>query len=137
MSSDLPPQPSSMASSAVLSTPSDPDSPPNSNSRNNNTTTTSGNSSAPVVLYTPPTAVSLLRSAAINLFLPFINGLMLGFGELFAHEIAFRLGWSGTNVFPLSRRSGSHPAAPGVEVVENSFEKRRRSGMLQDLTSLE
>ncbi|KAJ6256622.1 hypothetical protein Dda_8487 [Drechslerella dactyloides] len=136
MSSDLPPQPSSMASSAVLSTPSDPDS-PNSNNRNNHTTTTSGNS-APLVLYSPPTALSLLRSAAINLFLPFINGLMLGFGELFAHEIAFRLGWSGTNVFPLSRRTGSHPAAPGVEVVENSFEKRRRGGgMLQDLTSLE
>jgi hypothetical protein len=30
--------------------------------------------------------------------LPFINGLMLGFGELFAHEAAFRLGWGGTKV---------------------------------------
>lgn len=25
---------------------------------------------------------------------------MLGFGELFAHEIAFRLGWGGTRVWP-------------------------------------
>lgn len=53
---------------------------------------------SPVILYTPPTYWSLLRGAAINLVLPFVNGLMLGFGELFAHEIAFRLGWSGTKV---------------------------------------
>ncbi|EPS38979.1 hypothetical protein H072_7261 [Dactylellina haptotyla CBS 200.50] len=129
------PQPSSLASSAVLSAPSDPDS---SSNTNNAQTSPSNSSSAPLILYTPPTFISLVRSAAINLFLPFVNGLMLGFGELFAHEIAFRLGWSGTNVFPLSRRSHSHAAAPGIEIVENSFEKRRRSGGdLQDLTSLE
>lgn len=40
----------------------------------------------------------LLRGAAINLLLPFVNGLMLGFGELFANELAFRFGWSGTKV---------------------------------------
>lgn len=65
-------------------------------------------SSSPVILYTPPTIWGLMRGAAINLVLPFINGLMLGFGELFAHEIAFRLGWSGTKVShkstPLTRR---------------------------------
>lgn len=55
-------------------------------------------SSSPVILYAPPTIWSLLRGAAINVLLPFINGLMLGFGELFAHEAAFRLGWSGTKV---------------------------------------
>lgn len=55
-------------------------------------------SAAPLILYSPPTVWGLVRGAAINLFLPFINGLMLGFGELFAHEIAFRLGWSGTKV---------------------------------------
>ena len=53
---------------------------------------------SPVILYTPPTLWSLFRGVAINLFLPFVNGLMLGFGELFAHEVAFRLGWSGTKV---------------------------------------
>lgn len=57
-----------------------------------------GSSDSPLVLYRPPTLVGLLRTAAINLVLPFINGLMLGFGELFAHEIAFRLGWGGTRV---------------------------------------
>lgn len=51
-----------------------------------------------LILYAPPTFWSLLRGAAINLFLPFVNGLMLGFGELFAHEAAFRLGWGGTKV---------------------------------------
>ena len=55
-------------------------------------------SSSPLILYSPPTIWGLLRGAAINLLLPFINGLMLGFGELLAHEAAFRLGWSGTKV---------------------------------------
>ena len=55
-------------------------------------------SSPAVILYQPPTVWSLFRGAAINLFLPFINGMMLGFGELFAHEAAFRLGWSNTRV---------------------------------------
>ncbi len=55
-------------------------------------------SSSPLILYSPPTIWSLIRGAAINLLLPFVNGLMLGFGELLAHEAAFRLGWSGTKV---------------------------------------
>jgi hypothetical protein len=52
----------------------------------------------PMILYSPPTIWSVFRGAAINLILPFVNGLMLGFGELFAHEAAFRLGWSKTKV---------------------------------------
>lgn len=55
-------------------------------------------SGSPVILYKPPTIWSLVRGTAINLLLPFINGMMLGFGELFAHEAAFRLGWGGTKV---------------------------------------
>lgn len=58
----------------------------------------SSTSSSPLILYKPPTFWSILRGAAINLVLPFVNGLMLGFGELFAHEAAYRLGWSGTKV---------------------------------------
>lgn len=58
----------------------------------------SSSRSPPMILYTPPTIWGLLRGAAINLLLPFVNGLMLGFGELFAHEAAFRLGWGGTKV---------------------------------------
>ncbi|EMR10271.1 hypothetical protein PNEG_01537 [Pneumocystis murina B123] len=33
---------------------------------------------------------SLIRSSLINMFLPFINGVFLGFGEIFAHEISIR-----------------------------------------------
>lgn len=60
--------------------------------------TSPASSGSPVILYRPPTIWSLLRGTAINLLLPFINGMMLGFGELFAHEAAFRLGWGGTKV---------------------------------------
>lgn len=41
---------------------------------------------------------SFLASLSINLVLPFINGLMLGFGELIAHEVGFRYNWFGANV---------------------------------------
>lgn len=58
----------------------------------------SSSSSSPLILYKPPTLWGLLRGAAINLLLPFVNGLMLGFGELVANEAAYRLGWSGTKV---------------------------------------
>ena len=64
-------------------------------------------SSTPLILYKPPTLWGLVRGAAINLLLPFVNGLMLGFGELVANEVAFRLGWSGTKVsLDLSRSKG-------------------------------
>ncbi|KAF2860021.1 putative mitochondrial import protein [Piedraia hortae CBS 480.64] len=89
--------------------------------------------SSPLILYHPPTLWGLLRGAAINLVLPFVNGLMLGFGELFAHEAAFRLGWGGTRVFPSSRRVG-----PGVIMREDPIERRRRDGEELDMyTSLE
>ncbi|KAE8134833.1 outer membrane protein TOM13-domain-containing protein [Aspergillus pseudotamarii] len=87
-------------------------------------------SSSPLILYKPPTIWSILRGAAINLVLPFVNGLMLGFGELFAHEAAFRLGWSGTKIFPTYRR----PAGPGLEVREVPS---RRNNSLRDTASLE
>ncbi|EMF12304.1 TOM13-domain-containing protein [Sphaerulina musiva SO2202] len=92
--------------------------------------------SSPMILYSPPTFWSILRGAAINLLLPFVNGLMLGFGELFAHEAAFRLGWSNTKVFP-NHRIG-HTVGPGVEIKEDPIERRRRNGQEMDVyTSLE
>ncbi|KAH6658728.1 outer membrane protein TOM13-domain-containing protein [Truncatella angustata] len=93
----------------------------------------SSSSSTPLILYKPPTMWGLIRGAAINLFLPFVNGMMLGFGELFAHEAAFRLGWSGTKVFPLSRRT-AHPIGPGIEIREK---RSQPTPDLQDLTSME
>ncbi|KAF2207185.1 hypothetical protein CERZMDRAFT_63018 [Cercospora zeae-maydis SCOH1-5] len=92
--------------------------------------------SSPMILYSPPTFWSILRGAAINLLLPFVNGLMLGFGELFAHEAAFRLGWSNTKVFP-NHRIGQK-VGPGVEIKDDPIERRRRSGREMDAyTSLE
>lgn len=46
---------------------------------------------------------SLLCKGAINFVLPFINGIMLGFGEILAHEIGFRYGFIGARVFPVRR----------------------------------
>lgn len=47
----------------------------------------------------------ILRKGAINLVLPFINGVMLGFGEIFAHEIGFRYGFFGARVYPPRRQA--------------------------------
>lgn len=82
----IPSDTESYAQSHELSTTNEDSSSPPSSSR------------SPLILYQPPTIFGLLRTAAINLVLPFINGLMLGFGELFAHEAAYRLGWGGTRV---------------------------------------
>ena len=95
---DEPPSPPQDLSASGLTIPSDSEpysslSPPSSSPPQS-----SNNNEQPVIIYRPPTFWSLLRGAAINLLLPFVNGLMLGFGELFAHEFAFRLGWSQTNV---------------------------------------
>lgn len=46
---------------------------------------------------------TILRKSSINLILPFINGMMLGFGEILAHEIGFRYNWAGANVQPPRR----------------------------------
>ncbi|MCJ1357509.1 MAG: hypothetical protein MMC33_007505 [Icmadophila ericetorum] len=121
---------------SALTIPSDSE---NYSSGNNELSSPSppSSSSSPMILYTPPTIWGLLRGAAINLLLPFINGLMLGFGELIAHEAAFRLGWSGTRIFPVGRAS-SRPMGPGIEVRDNPAETRRRADAeLEDLTSLE
>ncbi|KAF2721072.1 TOM13-domain-containing protein [Polychaeton citri CBS 116435] len=93
-------------------------------------------SSSPLILYSPPTFWSILRGAGINIFLPFINGLMLGFGELFAHEAAYRLGWGGTKIFPSHRNSRT--IGPGVEMREDPITRKRRNGEeLDAYTSLE
>ncbi|KAF2497112.1 TOM13-domain-containing protein [Lophium mytilinum] len=94
-------------------------------------------SSSPLILYSPPTIWGLVRGAAINLVLPFINGLMLGFGELIAHEVAYQFGWAGTKIFP-SSRSDSRTIGPGVEMRPDPIERKRRSGEEMDAyTSLE
>ncbi|KAH8731963.1 outer membrane protein TOM13-domain-containing protein [Phaeosphaeriaceae sp. PMI808] len=101
-----------------------------------NPESSTASSSTPLILYSPPTLWGLIRGAGINLFLPFVNGLMLGFGELVANEIAFRFGWSGTKIFPSHREA--RRVGPGVEVRADPVERRRRSGQEMDMyTSLE
>lgn len=80
---------------STMTVPSDSE---NYSANHEMSSSTHSNESSPIILYKPPSVWGLLRGAAINLFLPFVNGLMLGFGELFAHEAAFRLGWSNTKV---------------------------------------
>jgi hypothetical protein len=90
---------------SALTIPSDSE---NYSANNELSSSPGSSSSSPLILYKPPTFWSLLRGAAINLLLPFVNGLMLGLGELLAHEAAFRLGWSGTKVrLLLHRLAGS------------------------------
>jgi hypothetical protein len=39
---------------------------------------------------------ALFSSLAINLLLPFVNGVMLGFGEIFAKDVVLKwFGWGG------------------------------------------
>ena len=104
MSGDAPGPRQDLAESS-MTIPSDSE---NYSSGNHNDLSPSppSSSTSPMILYTPPTIWGLLRGAAINLLLPFVNGLMLGFGELFAHEAAFRLGWSGTKVKYTTSHSG-------------------------------
>lgn len=47
--------------------------------------------------YRNPTFVWILKSTAINFILPFFNGVMMGFGEIFANEVMFKYGWFGFN----------------------------------------
>ncbi|KAI5962660.1 uncharacterized protein KGF55_003736 [Candida pseudojiufengensis] len=47
--------------------------------------------------------IDILKKSSINIILPFINGMMLGFGEILAHEIGFRYNWIGAKVEPVRR----------------------------------
>jgi hypothetical protein len=90
--SDISPSP--LAESGIT-IPSDSE---NYDANHESSTSSPASSASPLVLYKTPSLWGLVRGAAINLLLPFVNGLMLGFGELVANEAAFRLGWSGTKV---------------------------------------
>ncbi len=55
--------------------------------------------------------LSITRRILINLAIPFINGIMLGFGEIFAHEIGVAYGWRQSRV---SIRGLTAVFAPGL-----------------------
>ncbi|AGO10003.1 AaceriAAR013Wp [[Ashbya] aceris (nom. inval.)] len=55
--------------------------------------------------------LSVAGSCSINLLLPFLNGLMLGFGELLAHELSWKFSWfdkernRGYRIYPEARKT--------------------------------
>ena len=57
-------------------------------------------------LSTKTRVLAVLSSLAINMLLPFVNGVMLGFGEIFAKEVV--IGWFGW------KKPGSTAANVGV-----------------------
>ncbi|KAF7503381.1 hypothetical protein GJ744_003903 [Endocarpon pusillum] len=126
--------------SEAFSSISPPSTSPPQSSNNNNNNDNNGSHEQKVVIYGRPTIWSLVRGAAINLLLPFVNGMMLGLGELLAHEIAFRWGWGTTQIFP-KHRSSARTVGPGVEMRDDPVERRKRQGGidpdLMDATSLE
>lgn len=56
-----------------------------------------------VLPYTRINMWEVVNKSAINLVLPFINGFMLGWGEILAHEVGFRYQWFGAKVNPPRR----------------------------------
>ncbi|KAF9183367.1 Mitochondrial inner membrane protein oxa1 [Haplosporangium sp. Z 767] len=57
------------------------------------------------------TIIMLCKATAINFLLPFVNGVFLGFGEICAHELAYRWGW--TNSAHVVKVPGRQPANAG------------------------
>jgi len=61
---------------------------------------------------------AFLSSLAVNLFLPFVNGVMLGFGEIFAKEIV--MGWLGW------KNSGPAHSVANIGIRPSPREERQR-----------
>ncbi|KUL92130.1 hypothetical protein ZTR_02215 [Talaromyces verruculosus] len=117
---------------SAITVPSDSE---NYSANNELSSSPPSSSSSPVILYKPPTLWGLLRGTAINVLLPFVNGLMLGLGELIAHEAAFRLGWTNTKIFPTYRRTT--PVGPGIELREIRDRRTDPHANVGDAASLE
>ena len=58
--------------------------------------------------------LALLSSVAINVLLPFVNGVMLGFGEIFAKNLVGWLGWKVPGRASASTSRGPGRTASGV-----------------------
>ncbi|KAI0635693.1 hypothetical protein C8Q77DRAFT_1155466 [Trametes polyzona] len=60
-------------------------------------------------------ALALLSSIAINVLLPFVNGVMLGFGEIFAKNVVVRwIGWKIPRTASAASQQGSGRVATNV-----------------------
>lgn len=59
-------------------------------------------------LSTKTRVIALLGSVTINLFLPFVNGVMMGFGEIFAENVLWKwFGWTKSRNSRIGRGTGS------------------------------
>jgi hypothetical protein len=65
-----------------------------------------------VPFYRHPKFISFFQVFTMNFVFPFINGVMLGFGEICANELAFRMGWFGMRNLPLVGRRNVIPLGP-------------------------
>src|SRR4051812_9732785 len=65
-----------------------------------------------VPFYRHPKFISFLQIFTVNFVFPFINGVMLGFGEICANELAFRMGWFGIRNLPLTGGRNAIPLGP-------------------------
>lgn len=59
------------------------------------------------VALVPSPAVGILQKLGVNLLIPFINGICLGFGEIFAHEFGLWWGWRGATVYDPEKKQMS------------------------------
>lgn len=53
----------------------------------------------------------VIKRLSVNLFIPFINGIMLGFGEIFAHELGLIWGWRSAKVYDPAAYPATNPRA--------------------------
>lgn len=66
-------------------------------------------------------ALALISSLAINMFLPFVNGVMLGFGEIFARNVlAPWIGWKSVVNPQGTRTLRSKPVSPAEQKLTST-----------------
>ncbi|SCW03497.1 LAFE_0G11782g1_1 [Lachancea fermentati] len=94
-------------------------------SSSSNTVSTVGGISFSKILY-------FTGTCSINLILPFVNGLMLGFGELIAHEISWKFNWFGKSnkgykIYPESRKLA---ALKEQQIADQEAVEKKSDGFL-------
>lgn len=53
----------------------------------------------------------IIKRLSINIFIPFINGIMLGFGEIIAHELGLFCGWRSARPYDPTVYPATNPRA--------------------------
>lgn len=78
--------------------------------------------------YRNATFLWLLKSTTINFILPFFNGVMLGFGEIFSNEVLFRYGWFGYTRPTIGVYGGIPPSATAEykKTIQNEIKREHK-----------